>query len=314
MHPAIVCVLFLLLSLLPFLLHEGFRRYQKSRRSAYQPPARSPGASPTSTKEGADFNGQVVVITGGGTGLGRAMALEMAKRGAKLVLASRNPEHLESTAQEISALGSEVLWFSIDVRKPDQVQEMVDATVRQFGKIDVLINNAAGNFLCPAEKLSSNGFNAVVGIVLTGTWNCTSAVGKVMIAQGKGCVLNILANYAGTGQPGVVHSACAKSGVLSMTETLAAEWGAYGIRLNAFAPGAMVTEGASTNLQYNSQEAQERIISRIPVGRLSSAEEMAKYAAFLCSDQSAYMSGAMLTADGGQCLPRGFMELKDLSS
>ena len=285
------------------------------RRQARNKPRPSQGTAIISStgNQSRNFEGKVVVITGGGTGLGKAMSMEMAKRGAKLVIASRNAEHLNSAADEIRALGAEVLTYPLDVRKPEEVQAMVDAAVKQFGKIDVLVNNAAGNFLVPAEKLTSNGWNAVVGIVLNGTWYCTSAVGKVMIAQGNGCILNIVANYAWSGQPGVVHSAAAKAGVLSMTRTLAAEWGGHGIRVNAFAPGAMVTEGASANLQFNSAEAQKRIVDRIPVGRLTSPEEMAQYAAFLCSPEAAYMNGDVLTADGGQWLPRGFMDLKDLA-
>ncbi|MBY0359791.1 MAG: 2,4-dienoyl-CoA reductase [Candidatus Obscuribacterales bacterium] len=258
-----------------------------------------------------DFAGQTAIITGGGTGLGKAMALEMARRGANLVIASRNAEHLESAAQEIRALGAEVLTVELDVRKIEDVEAMVEKTLARFGKIDVLVNNAAGNFLVPAEKLTANGWNAVIGIVLNGTWHCSSAVGKVMLKQKQGTILNIVANYAWSGQPGVVHSAAAKAGVLSMTRTLAVEWGRHGIRVNAFAPGPMVTAGASANLQYNSDEAQALIASRVPLGRLTSAEEMAKYAAFLCSPQAAYINGDVLTADGGQWLPRGFLDLQD---
>lgn len=266
--------------------------------------------SPTTTVR--DYTGQVVLITGGGTGLGKAMALEMARRGANLVLASRNSEHLESAAQEVRALGAEVLIVPLDVRKPAQVEKMVAQAVDRFGKIDVLINNAAGNFLVESEKLTPNGWDAVIGIVLNGTWYCTSAVGKVMLKQKKGTILNIVANYAWSGQPGVVHSAAAKAGVLSMTRTLAVEWGPSGVRVNAFAPGPMVTQGASANLKYDTPEAQALIASRIPLGRLTSAEEMSRYAAFLCSSQAEYINGDVLTADGGQWLPRGFLDLKDL--
>ena len=282
----------------------------KQKKNA-QPTTTVPAPSAQSAQPGNDFAGKVVIITGGGTGLGRAMSLEMARRGAKLVLASRNPEHLNSTAAEIHALGGEAICFPLDVRKPEEVQNMVDQTVAKFGKIDVLVNNAAGNFLLPAEKLTTNGWNAVINIVLNGTWNCTSAVGKVMIKQRQGVMLNIVANYATSGNPGTVHSAAAKAGVLSLTRTLAVEWGGYGIRINALAPGAMVTKGASANLQFDSEKAQKLIASRIPTGRLTSAEEMARYAAFLCSDQACYLNGDLMTADGGQGLPRGFLDLKE---
>ncbi|HEY9871732.1 MAG TPA: SDR family oxidoreductase [Candidatus Obscuribacterales bacterium] len=296
----------------------GFRilllEIQKFRAARKEPLTRqetSPSPSPDPAAAHKDFAGKVAVVTGGGTGLGRAIALNLASRGARLVIASRNPDHLKAVAYEITALGAEVLTVPLDVRDPARVEDMVRQAVERFGRIDILVNNAAGNFAVPAEKLTPNGWNAVAGIVLNGTWYCTSAVGRQMIKQGGGCILNIVANYASSGAPGVVHSGAAKAGVLNMTRTLAVEWGRYGIRVNALAPGAMVTSGASKNLGYDSPEAQEKIRTRVPLGRLTSAEEMAGLAVFLCSDQAAYLTGDLMTADGGLGLPRGLLDLQN---
>jgi NAD(P)-dependent dehydrogenase (short-subunit alcohol dehydrogenase family) len=267
--------------------------------------------SPALVPGNKDFAGKVAIVTGGGTGLGRAIALNLASRGARLVIASRNPDHLNAVAAEISALGADVLAVPVDVREHARVEDMVRQAVERFGRIDILVNNAAGNFAIPAEKLRPNGWNAVAGIVLNGTWYVSSAVGRQMIKQGGGCILNIVANYASSGAPGVVHSGAAKAGVLNMTRTLAVEWGRYGIRVNALAPGAMVTSGASKNLGYDSPEAQEKIRTRVPLGRLTSAGEMAGLAVFLCSDQAAYLTGDLMTADGGLGLPRGLLDLQE---
>lgn len=256
-----------------------------------------------------DLEGQVAIVTGGGTGLGRGISLELSRRGAKVVVASRSAEHLDAVVKEITEAGGEAMSVPFDVRNVDEVNGMVKKVVDRFGRIDMLVNNAAGNFLFPAEKLTPNGWRAVLGIVLDGTWFCTSAVGKVMIEQGRGSILNIVANYAWSGQPGVVHSCAAKAGVLAMTRTLAVEWARFGIRTNAFAPGAMVTDGASANLKYDTPEAQEMIRKVIPVQRLTSAEEMANLAVFLLTPQASYINGEVLTADGGHWLPRGFLDL-----
>lgn len=248
------------------------------------------------------FTNKVAIVTGGGTGLGREMSLKLAREGAKVVIASRNMENLQGTANLIADEGGTVLAVPTDVREHSQVEALIKTVVEKFGRIDILINNAAGNFLVPSEKLSHNGWNAVVRIVLDGTWFCSSLAGKQMIEQGEGCILNIIATYAWTGSPGVVHSASAKAGVLAMTRTLAAEWGHYGIRVNALAPGAMVTEGASKNLKFDSEKAQKVIQKNVPLGRLASVDEIAELALFLCSPKASYISGDVMTADGGAWL------------
>lgn len=290
-------------------MSRGTRKMRTSTTAAAPPHPAGTASAPAVA--GKDFAGQVAVITGGGSGLGKEIAMNFAARGAAVVITSRDLEKLNKVVAEIETAGGTALAISTDVREPAQVDAMVRQTIERFGRIDVLVNNAAGNFFVPSEKLTPNGWNAVIGIVLNGTFYCSSAVGREMIKQGRGSIVNIVANYAASGAPGVVHSAAAKAGVLSLTRTLAVEWGRYGIRVNAMAPGAMVTENASKNLMYNTPEMQEKIRSRVPLGRLTSPEEMAKLAVFLCSSDAAYINGDFITADGGAWLPRGFLDLQD---
>ncbi len=251
------------------------------------------------------FRGRVAIVTGGGTGIGRAIAQEYARLGARLVLASRNPEHLEPAAQELRARGTEVLTIPTDVREPSQVEQLCEETVRRFGSIDILVNNAAGNFICPAEKLSPNGWNAVVNIVLNGTFYCSRAAGLRMIESRRGGnILNIVAAYAWTGGPGTIHSACAKAGVVTMTRTLAVEWAKYKIRVNAISPGPVETEGAGSRL-WGTPEAHAAMLRTIPWGRIGGTEEIARAAAYLVSDYADFITGEVLVMDGGQSLGKG---------
>lgn len=257
------------------------------------------------------LNGQVVLITGGGTGLGKAMALECAARGANIVIAGRRQEILDETAHLIAKSGVKVLSVKTDVRNPDDVQHMVETISSEFGRIHVLINNAAGNFICPAEKLSVNGWNAVMNIVLNGTFYCSSAVGKTMIANGGGNIVNIVATYAWASEPGVIHSASAKAGVLAMTRTLAVEWARFGIRVNAIAPGAFRTEGTEKNL-WGEAAQRERMSRRIPMRRFGEPAEVAHTLLFLLSDYSKYITGEVITVDGGGWLGKGTYEIADI--
>ncbi len=244
------------------------------------------------------FKGRVAVITGGGTGLGRAMASRFSELGARVALASRDPGHLQPACVEIRERGGEALAIPTDVRVPEQVDNMVRRTLDQFGRLDILINNAAGNFLCRAEKLSYNGWRAVVDIVLNGAFYCSRATLDPMKKQGYGRILNILATYATGASPGTVHSCAAKAGVLAMTRTLAVEWARYNIHVNAIAPGMFPTEGATSRLMIESGAA-ERAAARIPAGRVGRHEELANLAAFLCSPYADYINGESVTIDGG---------------
>ncbi len=249
---------------------------------------------------------EVALVTGGGTGLGRATALALAAAGRPVALFSRSAEHVESAAAGIREAGGRALAVTGDVRDPAAVEDAVARIEREIGAIGVLVNNAAGNFLVAAEDLTPNGFRAVVEIVLHGTWFCSSSVGKRMLARGRGAMVNVVATYAETGMPGVVHSAAAKAGVLSITRTLAAEWGSRGIRVNAVAPGIMATEGASQNLRFADAATQERLVGTIPARRLARLEEVAGAIVWLCSPAADYVTGACLTIDGGISLPSGF--------
>jgi len=257
--------------------------------------------------------GRVALITGGGTGLGRSLALRLAELGAKTFLVARREEPLRRTAEEIRTAGGTCGFAACDVRDPAAVEEALATAEKQFGSVDTLINNAAGNFIARTEKLSPNAFAAVVGIVLHGTFHCTLALGRRWIATRKaGTVLNIVTTYAATGSGSgfVVPSACAKAGVLAMTRSLAVEWARYNIRLNAIAPGPFPTEGAWSRLMP-SAEYEERVRNRHPMKRFGRHDELANLAAYLVSDASAYINGECVVIDGGQWL-RGAGQFNDL--
>jgi NAD(P)-dependent dehydrogenase (short-subunit alcohol dehydrogenase family) len=248
---------------------------------------------------------QVAIVTGGGTGLGLAIAERLGGLGARIVIGGRSAENLETGTSALRRAGLDPLAVQIDVRNPEQVDEMVARTIRHFGRIDILINNAAGNFICRAEDLSPNGWNAVVGIVLNGSFYCSRAVGRHIIARGGGgSIVSILANYVWTGSAGTVHSAAAKAGVMSMTQTLAVEWARHNIRVNAVAPGPIESPGAARQL-WNSPEAVERITEMVPLKRWGKPSEVADAVAFLVSGHASYITGETLTVDGAAWLGRG---------
>jgi NAD(P)-dependent dehydrogenase (short-subunit alcohol dehydrogenase family) len=254
---------------------------------------------------------RTIFITGGGTGLGRSMALRFAELGAKLFLVGRREEPLRQTAEEIRARGAECGHATCDVRDFGAVEAALATAEKQFGQINALVNNAAGNFIARTEKLSPNAFNAVVAIVLHGTFHCTLALGRKWIAAGQpGTILNIVTTYAETGSGFVVPSACAKAGVLAMTRSLAVEWARYRIRLNAIAPGPFPTEGAWSRLMP-SKEYEEHARNSHPMKRFGRHEELANLAAYLLSEQSEYVNGECVVMDGGQWL-RGAGEFNDL--
>jgi NAD(P)-dependent dehydrogenase (short-subunit alcohol dehydrogenase family) len=251
----------------------------------------------------ATFDGQVAVVTGGGTGLGLEISRGLAALGARVVIASRSAEHHQPLLDEARGRGWQVEAIVLDVREAADVERAAAELRERHGRVDLLVNNAAGNFLCPAERLSAKGWRAVLGIVLDGTFYCSRYFGRGMIRDGGGQILNVVATYAWTGMPGVVHSASAKAGVLAMTRSLAVEWARHGIRVNAIAPGPFHSEGAASNL-WPGEGMRARIEEAIPLGRLATAEEVAGHCLYLLSPASAYVNGECLVVDGGLSLGR----------
>lgn len=252
------------------------------------------------------FEGQTAFVTGGGTGLGLAVSRRLGGLGANLVCASRDVGHHATLLEDGQANGYEVLSLELDVREPHDVKRVVREAVERFGRIDVLVNNAAGNFVCPTLLLAPKGFKAVLDIALNGVFYVTREVGRVM-RDGGGTIVNISAPYATTGKPGVVHSACAKAGVEALTKSLAAEWASLGIRVNAVSPGPFHSRGAADRL-WPSEEIEQKILDEIPLGRFGTAEEVGEIVCFLASDASPWITGSIWLADGGWMLPNPLVE------
>jgi NAD(P)-dependent dehydrogenase (short-subunit alcohol dehydrogenase family) len=252
-----------------------------------------------------ELQDKVIVVTGGGSGLGKSMSQYFLRLGAKVVITSRSMEKLEKTASDLEEEnGGEVLPVACDVRNYDEVKQMLQKTLDKFGKVDGLVNNAAGNFISPTERLSSNAFDTIIDIVLKGSKNCTLAFGKhwIKTKQKEATVLNIVTTYAWTGSGYVVPSATAKAGVLAMTRSLAVEWAKYGIRLNAIAPGPFPTKGAWDRLLPGELEEKFDVSKKVPLRRVGEHQELANLAAYLMSDYSAYINGEVVTIDGGEWL------------
>lgn len=248
---------------------------------------------------------KTILITGGGSGLGKAMAKRFLELGAILVITSRNLEKLEGAKKDLeSETKGKVFVFSCDVRDYDSVERMVDQAISATGGIDVLLNNAAGNFISPTERLSPNAFNTVVDIVLKGTSNCTLALGKRWIANKEfnKSILNIVTTYSWTGSAYVVPSAAAKAGVLALTRSLAVEWAKYGIRSNAIAPGAFPTKGAMERLLPPQLQHLTDMTTKVPMGRLGKHEELGNLASYMVSDYASFLNGEVITLDGGEWL------------
>jgi len=250
----------------------------------------------------------VALVTGGGTGIGRAIASALADDGYDLAIASRSAEHLAEGARALSGHGARVVSIPTDVRQPDQVERMVAQVRTEYGRLDVLVNNAAGNFVAPAERITPNGWRAVVGIVLDGTFLCSRASFPLLRNAPAPSVVNIVASYAWLAGPGTAHSAAAKAGVLALTRTLAVEWARYGIRVNAVAPGPIRTEGTDRQL-WTSEGLVEKIRAGVPLGRFGTPEEVADAVRFLAGPRAAYITGQVLAVDGGQWLGKGVMDL-----
>jgi NAD(P)-dependent dehydrogenase (short-subunit alcohol dehydrogenase family) len=252
------------------------------------------------------IEGRVVAITGGGSGMGRAMAIDLGSRGAKIAICGRRPEPLAETVELVKAAGGECASFQCDVRDPEQIDAFFVGATAAFGAPDTLVNNAAGNFVANAIDMSPNGWKAVIDIVLNGTFYCSRAfaLGFPNAAKDTGSILNIIATYAWTGNPSTAHSAAAKAGVWNLTKTLAVEWAPLGIRVNALAPGPTETEAASANL-FPTEEIRAAMTAGIPLQRFATLEDITDSARFLLSDEGGYITGETLVLDGGESLSKG---------
>nr|KAI8763306.1 2-4-dienoyl-CoA reductase; mitochondrial [Biomphalaria glabrata] len=263
------------------------------------------------------FKDKLAFITGGATGLGKGLALNLSQLGAKVIIASRSQEQLEKTSKEISqSSGNEVAYFRLDVRDPAAIKSVFDSIESKYGLPDMIVNNAAGNFITPSERLSPNAFTTVINIVLNGTAYITLDIGKRLIKAKKGAVfLAVSADFADSGSGFVVHSACAKAGVEALTKSLAVEWARYGMRFNVISPGPIETKGAFSRLDPTGQFT-DRMIQKIPVGRLGEVGEFSNLACYLLSDYSSWINGQVIRLNGGEypCSAGMFNDLKALTN
>jgi hypothetical protein len=253
------------------------------------------------------FHGKTAMVTGAGTGLGRCFALRLAELGATVALAARRVERLEAVAEEIRAAGGEALVVPLDIRDGEAVETAVADIVERTGRLDILINNAAGNFVARAEDITPNGWVAVVNIVLNGSFFCARAAGRRMLTHGGGKILNVTASYAWVGGPNTVHSASAKAGLIAMAKTLAVEWGGRNVQVNCLCPGFVDTEQSREKL-WPTPEARQHILDRVPAKRFGSLEETVEAGIFLCSEAANYVNGEVFTIDGGEWLNKGALQ------
>jgi peroxisomal 2,4-dienoyl-CoA reductase len=250
----------------------------------------------------AFLKGRAALVTGGGTGICRGIALALAAAGCDVAIVSRKLEHLEPTARELQTMGVHALAAAADVRRPEEVDAAVGRAAEAFGRLDILVNGAAGNFVAPAENLSPNGFGTVVDIDLKGTFNVSRAAFPHLKAQG-GAIVNISATLQLLGTVGQAHASAAKAGIDALTRTLAAEWGPHRIRVNGLAPGPV--DGTEGVRRLTTDRSRRLIAEQCPLGRMATIDEVADAALFLCSDASAFITGVTLVIDGGLWLRSG---------
>lgn len=254
-------------------------------------------------KDGA-FQDQVAVITGGGTGLGFSAAEALGRLGARIVIASRSAAHLEPAVAALAASGVTARAVVTDVRKPGEVARLLERTVAEFGRADILVNNAAGNFLCPTEDLSPGGWKVVIDIALNGVFHTTHTFGRHFLAQGRGRIVNVVATYAWTGGPGTAHSAAAKAGVIALTRSVAVEWASRGVFVNAVCPGVFDTPGARERL-WPTEAQRAALLDDIPLHRFAAPGEIANAIVYLSHPEVTYVTGEVLVIDGGMHLGKG---------
>lgn len=267
-----------------------------------EPPALGAHALPTGT-----YDGRTVIVTGGGTGLGKAIAVEFARVGAKIAILSRSEEHRAAGLAAVEAVGAKALSVGCDIRDPDAIRQAFDTVTSELGLAEVLVNNAAGNFPVPAEDMSPNAWRTVTDIVLNGTFYCSREFGRRHIeASTPGSIINIGAAYAWTGGPGFAHSSAAKAGVKNMTETLAVEWGPYGIRVNGLVPGLFPHDDETANIRSVPDRRRSEAL-RCPGHRVGQPHELGWAATFLASPFASFISGHTLVVDGANWQRRAML-------
>lgn len=258
------------------------------------------------------FTGKVAIVTGGGTGIGRQIAITMVGLGATVVIAGRRNEVLAQAAAEIDPSGKRCIPISTDIRVPEEVDKLADTVKERFGHIDFLVNNAGGQFPLPTLDITSNGWQSVVNLNLNGTFYCSKAIGRIMIEQRSGRIVNITAAFASRGTPGLAHSAAARAGVHSLTETLALEWGQYNITVNSVAPGMVITDAALAEMiSYKGEEFLEKLRADVPLNRHADIQEIADAVVYLLSPSGSYITGHIIYLDGGNRLGKGISYLNN---
>lgn len=246
-----------------------------------------------------ELTDKVAIITGGGTGIGQAIALEFVKAGANVVIASRKQSNLDSTVEKIKALGKNTLAIATDIRVPEQVDDLIKQTVDKFGRVDIMVNNAGASFMSPVEEMTPNGWDTIININLKGTFLCCRAAGKVMIEQKSGKIINVASTAGVNGSPRMAHYGAAKAGVINFTKSLATEWAPYNINVNCITPGLIETEGVKTQMNLDPQAIEEQ--KKLPLlRRPGQPEDIAFTAIFLASEASKFLTGENIIVRGSQ--------------